>query len=89
MAAKKTKQKKPPEPPGSKLHSSELIDREDGNMLNANLKITMDWLKVCKVNTRGVLSVTSMINAGLCGICGEGFSEAKNRVDAMKGVTER
>lgn len=67
--------------PCSNLHSTELIGREDGNMLNTNLKMTLDKLKVCKVNTRGVLSVTSMINTGLCGICEKGFPEAKNQVN--------
>lgn len=42
--------------PGRNLPSTELKGREDGNMLNTNLKMTLDWLKVCEVNTRGVLS---------------------------------
>lgn len=47
-----------------------------------------DWLKVCQVNTReggrGILSATSMINSGLCGICEEGFSEDKKKTSRLK-----
>lgn len=53
-------------------------------MLNTNLQMTLDWLKVCKVNTSRVLSVTLMINIVLCGICKSGFSEDKNQVDGKK-----
>lgn len=84
VAAKKGEKKKK-----GNLHSTELMERGNGNMLNTNLKMTLDWLKVCKVNTRGVLSVTLMINTVLCGICGEGFSEAKKQLDGKKEQREK
>lgn len=65
------------------------MEQGNGNMLNTNLKMTMDWLKVCKVNTRGVLSVTLMINTVLCGSCVKGFSEAKTQVDMKTGRKKR
>lgn len=47
-----------------------------------------DWLKVCQVNTReggrGILSATSMINSGLCGICEEGFSEDIKKTSRLR-----
>lgn len=45
----------------------------------ANLKITLGLAEVCKVNTRGLLSVPSVINTGLCGICEKGFSKSSKQ----------
>lgn len=29
------------------------METGNGNIMNTNLKMTLDWLKVCKVNTGG------------------------------------
>lgn len=34
---------------------------------------------MCKVNTRGLLSVPLLINTGLCGICEKGFSKSSKQ----------
>ncbi len=41
VAAKKGREEKKKQ---GNLHSTELMERGNGNMLNANLKMTLDWL---------------------------------------------
>lgn len=51
VAAKKEEKKT--KKTGRNLHSTELMETGNGNIMNTNLKMTLDWLKVCKVNTGG------------------------------------
>lgn len=51
-------------------------------MLNTNLKMTRDWLRVCKVNTksRGVaVPVALTINMILCGVVRQDSQRIKDR----------
>lgn len=82
VAAKKGKKKKEGNP-----HSTELMERGNGNMLNTNLKMTLDWLKVCKVNTRRYYLSPWWLTQYLG--FEEGFSEAKKRVDGKKVVAKQ